>query len=74
MIKTEYKPIQIPKRAYDMLKKYCDLNSLKIGKFVANLIIESIGIIDIPRKNIRVVKTTNKYMAQKSPHRGSPTS
>ena len=37
-------------------------------------VIENIGVIDVPRKNIRVVKTTNKYMARKTPHRGIPTS
>jgi hypothetical protein len=34
--------IQISKSTHDKLKKYCDLNDLKIGSFIEKIILKSI--------------------------------
>lgn len=38
MQNKNYKPIQIPLESYDKLKRYCDENGYKIGKFLEVLI------------------------------------
>lgn len=38
MENKNYKPIQIPIQSYNLLKKYCEENGYKIGKFLDVLI------------------------------------
>jgi hypothetical protein len=38
MQKQEYKTVQIPKDAYELLKAYCDATGLKMGMYVGKLI------------------------------------
>ena len=38
MQKNEYKTVQIPKDAYELLKEYCEATGLKMGILVGRLI------------------------------------
>ena len=40
MENTNYRAIQLPIEAHRILKKYCDINDLKLGKTIAKLIKE----------------------------------
>jgi len=41
MKNINYKPVQVPVDAYDILKEYCDMNGLYLGKFLERLINEN---------------------------------
>jgi len=43
---TKLKSIKIEEDTFNKLKQYCDLNGLKIYKFVSNVISEKISEID----------------------------
>lgn len=49
MKNSNYKPIQIPAESHDKLKKYCDENGYKLGKFMETLIHKNCVLIDKKR-------------------------
>lgn len=46
---TNYKMLQIPTEAHDLLKQYCKKNGYKMGHFVAKLISKECKIINSSR-------------------------
>ncbi len=54
MQKTEYRTVQIPKEAYELLKEYCEATGLKMGVFVGKLITANCVVGKKPSGVLRV--------------------
>ena len=57
MQNKKYKPIQIPEKPYEILKKYCDENGYKMGRFLEVLISKNCKLVE--KRNILKVDTTD---------------
>jgi len=62
MQSKDYKTVQVPKEAYDILREYCEATGLKMGKFVAKLILANCVVGKKPSGN--VLRVENKEGSQ----------